>query len=62
MAASLVSQSKRLGAALALNALTALGYAQIFSIEIPPRPPATVSNVVVAHGDDWHWRRGTNAP
>lgn len=37
--------------------------AQIFTLEIPePQPPSIVSNILVARGEEWHWRRGTNTP
>src|SRR5436190_23680598 len=38
--------------------------AQVLSVQVgsPPQPPTVVSNLLFAHGDDWYWRRGTNAP
>lgn len=36
--------------------------AQVFTIEIPRPPPAFTSNLIVAHGENWHWHRGTNMP
>ncbi len=43
--------------------LTSPCHAQLFTVDIPdPVPPAAVTNLLVSHGDQWQWRRGTTAP
>jgi hypothetical protein len=38
--------------------------AQILSVQVGQPPPTSSfsTNTLVAHGDPWHWRRGTNEP
>ncbi len=43
---------------------TSLSQGQVLTVQVgsPPQPPTVISNLLAAHGDDWYWRRGTNAP
>ena len=57
--------TSRVPIALALLgiALAVRSPAQVFTVSLPqPAPDISVTNVLLAHGDAWHWRRGTNAP
>ncbi|HEY0549924.1 MAG TPA: right-handed parallel beta-helix repeat-containing protein, partial [Verrucomicrobiae bacterium] len=58
---SILSVSCR--AALLLAVISTFARAQVFTVDIPSPPaPTIISNLLVGHGDIWHWRRGTNAP
>jgi hypothetical protein len=58
---SVLSASCRV--ALLLAVISTFARAQLFTVDIPSAPaPTIISNLLVGHGEVWHWRRGTNAP